>query len=423
MTTEAVWSSSSDTHSTVTPHQIRRWLELEHWSLTRSLDNFAEIWAQTSPGFNERRREVFVPLSTDFLDFDRRMASLLSDLSRIYEVPLGQLTDDIAGTTSDVLLIRLNQSSMDSTIPLKQATALLASVQKMMRSAATTAANPLHPHVGRRPRIVNEFMEDDLRFGHTKRGSFVVTVTARLGDGPEPSSPELETPPISTLTDPPSHQADGTLVARPTSTNESAEPFQPFPRRVMDTLARSLAATRELARSDAALGIEQAEGAGVTSELVQSVVEITQFSGVKEVDLSFEWASAARKTDPPSSESHVRFTADDTEILQQMRKQLTRRATADPQTLTGRITDLRRTEIGNGQEERYVIVEAVVDGRSRRVRVALSTEDYEWALLAHQRRLLFTLKGKPVKRGGRWVMDSPTIDPSFLQHIRRDEHD
>ncbi|WP_280293252.1 hypothetical protein [Nocardia abscessus] len=52
----------------------------------------------------------------------------------------------------------------------------------MMKAAATTADDPTHSQRGRRSAVVTNFLEDDIRLGHTKRGSFVFTVVTRLGE-------------------------------------------------------------------------------------------------------------------------------------------------------------------------------------------------------------------------------------------------
>ncbi|MFJ4224236.1 hypothetical protein [Microbacterium sp. NPDC089695] len=345
---------------------------------------------------------MLLPLATTYVDFHRRFRSALDDLRRAYQLSISDLAQDIASVSTDIFFVRLDQTTMDGTIPFKQATALLGSIQKMVRAAATTAANPEHSHTGRRPAAVNEFLEDDLRFGHTKRGSFIITVAARVDDPQAHAGPQ----------------------ALDIVTREASEPgLKPFSRRVMETLASGLAATkRHLADGEDVAEYEDFESArvdGMSYELVQSLLEVSDVDGLHSVDLSFQWATAGPPAPPITDEVTIR--ASELDRLQVVRDRLKKVDVPEQQTLTGRVTDLSREELGGGQEERSILLEAEVNGGLKKIKVPLTAPEYDWAIFAHQRRLLLTVSGTPVRRG-RWVLDGEvSVDTRFLEIAKREE--
>lgn len=393
----------SDLEASVTPDAVRQWLAAERWALVQSREGVAELWSVPDDDIRRPVKNVLLPIATSYADFARRFKSLLDDLRRAYSLSLTDLVQEIASVSTDLLFVRLDQTTIDGTIPFKQATALLNSIQKMVRAAATSAANPEHSHTGRRPAAVNEFIEDDLRFGHTKRGSFIITVAARLdGSG----GAELES---ASKAEPGSMAPDG---------------VKPFSRQVMETLASGLVATRRHLADQVDIheyeDYEAARNEGMSFELVQSLLDVTDVEGLRSVDLSFQWATAGPPP-PPETQSEVVFQSDEVPQLVEIRDRLKVTDVPQEQTLTGRVTDLSREELSAGQEERSILLEAEVNGGLKKVRIPLTAAEYEWAIFAHQRRLLLTVTGTPVRRG-RWVMEGTiTVDTRFLEIARREE--
>lgn len=387
----------NDLEASITPSDVRQWLAAEQWGLVQAREGIAELWSTPAERTELSIKNVLLPLATSYVDFGRRFKTVLDDLAKAYELSLAELAQQIASVSTDIFFVRLDQTTVDGTIPFKQATALLGSIQKMVRAAATSAVNPNHSHAGRRPAAVNDFLQDSLRFGHTKRGSFIITVAARL-DQPENANIEIV----------------GTEVS----------PIVPFSRQVMETLASGLAATkRHLAEGENIQDYEDYESAradGMSYELVQSLLDVADFEGLKAVDLSFQWATSGPQP-PQDSTSEIVFESAELPQLAAVRDHLKISEVPVEQTLTGRVTDLSREELGAGQEERSILLEAEVNGGLKKVKVPLTAAEYEWAIFAHQRRLLLTITGTPVRRG-RWVMEGAImLDTRFLEIAKREE--
>lgn len=105
-------------------------------------------------------------------------------LCRINNWDAFELADRITTTRADLLYLRLNDEGSGS-IPFEHAQTTIGSIYHMIRAAAAAAADPARdPSRGRLPASVEEYLRDDLRLGHTKRGSFVFTVVSRLDRDP-----------------------------------------------------------------------------------------------------------------------------------------------------------------------------------------------------------------------------------------------
>lgn len=367
---------------TFDPQRLQQWLGAERWALVSEDAGIMQLWA--SPGDMGPQRQIMLPLDSSFVDYPRRVKSLIENLSRFYKMDLEELSESISRASADLFFVRLQQFSMDGTIPLKQAAEVLSSINRMVHAAATTTANPGHSHAGKRPAVVNNFMRDDLRFGHTKRGSFIMTVAARLD-----------------------HEA-----GLPPAANEVDAPFS---RRVMSTLASGLEVTRAVASDGKPTddNLEAIKSGGASYPLVQSICEIAQTEGIQEVDFSFDWAPAGLPA--PQAAKNVIFDHDDISVISAFRDQLKERHEPERETLMGRVTELRRDKLSGSQvESRAITLEAEYLDRLRKFRVELSDEEYEWAIYAHSERLPFTVSGVPL-RNGRWSLNDAHADTSFLK--------
>jgi hypothetical protein len=331
---------------------------------------------------------VMLPINRQLRDYARRLEEAVWGVEEYYRLTRSELTDEIAALRADMLFVRLDQATTDGTIPFKQASKLLESVQRLLRAAATTTVNPESTHTGRRPAQVTDFLDEDLRLGHTRHGSFVVTVVARHAGA------EVE----DRAADDPSHEPP------------------PFTRRVMTTLAQALGATGEVVTGAEAeyASIEDLTNKGVSLEFVQSLMDVTDSEGLRALDLSFQWATGM--AEPQQVPPRILLQRDEFPSLQVLNDRLQRRAQPRTVTLFGRVKSLSREELDDGLEDNAIVLEAEVDGRLRNVLVPLEQADYDWAIEAHRHRLPFTVTGDLVKRRTWRLEGRVDVDLEFIKH-------
>lgn len=380
----------------VTPSAVSQYLASRNWHLEARRDTVKEIWRL--PGEAGNLARVMLPLATDYADFRQRFHDVLMALGQVYDVDAATLIEEIAATRADLFFVRLDQPMNDGTIPFRQAEITIESLYKMLRAAATTAHDPNHSHRGRRSNAVTEFLERDVRLGHTKPGSFVFTIVARLG----PPERTLET------------------SARPSDTG-TVGPHTPFPRMAMATLARGLETTRDLTRSFSDATLESAAAFGLSAGLVESLEDITAAEGMRSLNLSFRWAAGGMTPDVGRQTIVLDRAAIDE--LPVVRERLVRREEPPRRTeLIGTVRSLSRENVGpDCPDAATIVLIADVNGRVRPVTVTVTGDDHEWAIVAYQRKLPFTVTGDLLREGRGWCLSGDiTVNSDFLRHHSTD---
>lgn len=373
----------------LTPANIAQFLATRDW-ICRTDRKVDQVWV-LDEGSGARPISVLLPRQPSFVDFPKRLREAIETIAMTYDLGLPALAEQIASIRADLFFIRVDQRFDDGTIPLRQASSLLESIDQMIRAAALAAHNPQSTGRGRIPDTVSEFLNEDVRMGHTKKGSFIITVAARIGE----DEPVEESAP-----------------------DQIADVAPSFARRTMTTLARSLDVTRRYASSrDGFAGIADAVEQGMRLQVVQALQEIGNSDGIRSLDLSFEWAPA----EPQNSmvPNHVSLDRVLIDQLPEIERRLVRRAEPERITIVGPVKELKRQDDGAGPAEDIggeVVVHAEIGGRIRRVTVPLNTSDMSLAITAFRDRLPFTASGEIVKRGNTWRLAEPVdVDRSFLE--------
>ncbi len=424
----------------LSPARIAQFLAANSW--TCQLDRqFDQTWLQPS-GVGERIVPVLLPREPSFVDYEKRLVEAAQTIARAYGWRIATLAEQVSAVHADLFFIRVNQFSADGTIPLRQATSLLDSIDQMIRAAAVQAYNPSSSGRGRLPGIVNEFLTDDVRMGHTKKGSFIITVAARIDghvdEGPATATTAgAEQEATHSEEDASSRPADSADEEALRANDEEAvapvgeeapvngdHPFASqdapasFTRQVMTTLARSLDITRRhVSTGDDSVPFDVAVEEGLRLPIVHALQEIGDAEGLQSIDLSFEWA--AIEPQRQSVPSHIELDRPAIEALPELERRLTKSIVPARTTVIGPVTELKRTETDaesgedNGGE---IVIRADIEGRLRRVTIELAGADYDWAIRAHRAKLPFTATGEFGKKGNVWHLNEPIeVDRSFLE--------
>lgn len=381
----------------LTPATVAAFLGASGWTVQSSNDA-REVWT-LSEGLSTVAR-LLLPVDPTFVDYDVRMHEALVRLCKFTGWDLQDLTTNIQSIRSDILYIRADQYTQDGTIPLRQARELIDGAYSLLESAARAALDPRPRYQGRKPVAVTNFVEDDIRMGHTQRGSFVITVMTRLDEAEEiPLTPDEQ----ATATNGVDVQDDSLELY------ESVR-IPPFQRQVMTTLASALEETADLAATADFGNLDRAISLGVSANLCNSLSQMTQFDGLRALDLSFRWSP--REPDHPELESPVSLNRDRIPRLDQISERLTRAPEPVNASIFGQVTRLERGE----EDDEGIVTVAGYLGRSQRrsVRLYLSGNDYDYAIRAHRSRTPVTVAGTLERRGASYWMANPVVDHSSL---------
>jgi hypothetical protein len=373
VTLSAADNPYQDIAAALTPTEVSQFLEASYpWALEKRVDQVKEIWTRPASAETPKAR-VMLPLATDYADFELRFIEALRAIALVSNWDADEVQRRIISSHADLLLVHLDQAKADDTIPLRQAEATIEAIFEMVKAAAITAAAPNRgQRGGRLPGVVSSFLEEDVRLGHTQRGSFVFTVVARL-DRPSDRQPDTE---------------------------ETSVPA--FPRRVMETLARGLETTRDLAQRKGTVSAESAGQFGLSSGLVESLEDLANQEDLRSLELSFEWAATRAK--PTVGIEPIRLDRSQVSELASVREQLLQQEEPPRrETLLGMVKELAREDEGlESDDAGSVVISADVNGRRRNVHMVLSGEDHSRAIESYQRRLPLIVTGNLVFEQRAW---------------------
>lgn len=368
------------------PDRLAEYLGSIHWTRLAQKPHGA-LWADSRRTAG-KLASVILP-HQEAVDFSARWHEAIYTLVEATSNSVAELAESVASTRADMFFVRVDQSTFDTTIPLRQASKLIENIEKMIRSAAAVTDNPFRAGVGRVSGYVQDFLNDDVRMGHTKRGSFIITVAARHDEFALKEN------------------------TRDGAEDDAASPSEEIPafsRRVMTTLSRSLTATKQYISHSEETGFssfEDAVNAGVRAPFVDALYDIGAVEGVKGIDMSFDWSHAL--SSPSDTLNEVQFAPEEFDELPTLRERLKREHVPQEETVVGRITKLERTADPEEDAGGRVVLRGDVDGRVRNLHLDLEGPQYEIAIRAHQRREPLAAVGTLVKKGNRWSMEEGLI--------------
>jgi len=396
------------------PRALHQFLAVQAWTLHSQVP-FMETWIHADSA-TQASSVVHIPRDAESVDFDRRLSEAVDRIARTFDWSISELAEQVANVHADIFYIRVRSSDADGTIALRQASSTIDAIEKMVKSAAIITNNPSARGTGRTSERVSTFLNEDVRMGHTRRGSFIITVAARLQERP---------PILPGVFATPERPVDVRTVASPAEfLGSRPEPDEPsdvdmdFTRRVMTTLSRSLAVTnRHLRREDDFVDIETAQDEGMTVPIVEALEEIGAQSGSSGLDLTFEWSPVIEQK--PQVLQKIVFAPAEVEripvVIERMRR---RTEPTDVVDVEGPVVSLSREE-SDSIDSGEVHVLADVGGSTRKVGIDLVGVAYDWAIYAHRHHLPFSASGVLGKVGNRWkIVDRLSTDTAFLQNFQ-----
>ncbi|WP_431971326.1 hypothetical protein [Nocardia sp. bgisy134] len=384
----------------ITPHILGTFLSSSGWIL-EDADDISETWHH---GDAQDRPSIRLPTTTRLRDFPIRFNESLRTLCEINDWSIEQLASAVIQVRSDVLLLRADELIRYDSIPIVQAQDLIVGSVKLLTAAARSTIEPRPTHRGRASSAVRAFMNDDVRMGHTQRGSFVVSIVTTLGDGDAINSQDgvdysgeegssagrnLEAGIVSresaSRTNPESESRDLSIAS--------------FQRRVMSTLARALAVVPNLNISSGTADLDLAVDSGVSAELCDALHTMTRFEGLRALDINFKWAPAEPVHHPPVT----RLTLDrDTIPGLQYLTETFRQRDAPPvrQTIYGYVVRLERDQFTDNEDKSIALIRGVI-GRSerRQIRVVIDGALHAMAISSYQNKIPVLLTGDLEKIG------------------------
>jgi hypothetical protein len=359
-----------DVLGSLRPADLLNYLRASGWQRESEIGEKAELWVRSQQDGPEM--DVLVPLRREAGDFALRASELLRTLEEVEHRSQQQIIEDIGTSSADVVRIRaVSPEAASGSILLDSGVIFFEQAREMVLAAACATVQSKAYWARRKPAPAAEYIKK-VRLGQTERGSYVITIQS-------PVTPALRT---------------------------AIQPEQPFERQVIETLSSSLSAVHSAARQAAATGdlepFRTSVDAGVSANLCDAIVRLFEASPTAQLEVSVSWSRSR-----PSSRgaiSHTTLSSDFVPVIAEASRLFKEIAPEDDFELFGFVERLDRpTEMPFGQ----VYVNALIEGRPRRVSIQLGDPEYQLAIRAHGQRLSISCVGDLIKTGRSYQLQNP----------------
>jgi hypothetical protein len=355
------------------PLDVAAYLRARGWSQVEQQPR-ASVWALT----DDPDVEVQLPADRAFADFAERMADVLRTISEVEARSQLEVLADLKESGYDVVRLRAQTALTEiGTIALNAGVELIDHGRDMLLAAASAAAERRGFFPTRKPAAAVDYM-DRVRLGRTEVGSYVVTLLS-------PVAPALRG-----------------------GFQQALDLEEPFDRRVVVMLARSLEALRLAANEAVTRGsfdrFQESVEDGVTSNLCTAVAGMTEGLGDGgELAVSVSWSSVRPVTqDVPRT---TRFGPDVAPIIREAARIIRAAAPVEDHHAVGFVVRLdQRPDAING---RIGVLSVGADQSTRTVFMTLEQDQYAVALRAHGDKLPVSVVGRLVRVGHLYQLDDP----------------
>jgi hypothetical protein len=371
--------------ASIRPVDLQLYLRARGWKpVAATVQSEAVDWEYNSGGVSV---EVTAPRNARWRDYPRRVREVLAELSQLEGRSERVIAQDIQRASRDIIRVRaVVDGRTDGSISLEDGALLARSARSLMLAAACAAYEPRRAYHSRKPQPATEYVKS-LSMGQTEVGSFVLTVLSPV-------------PPAFT------QQANLPLVDAATTPDH-------YNRKVTRTLSTALGAVKQATEDSIVTGditpFDEAVATGVSADLCESLGIIGECATVAAVTISLGWAPA--RPEPAHVPTHHEFTPDTLEYINAAGRSLRERSPVDGFEVLGIVIAIDRPTGDPYQASDSLSGVATVltdvDGRPRKVRIALLGDDWAKAHNAMKHGLLLSCCGELTREGKFFVLKSP----------------
>lgn len=360
----------------INPADLILYLKSHGWIQKESVYSSLSIWIQKNA--KNAEFEVLVPLETNFVDYALRISETLSVLEIFEGRSASFKYQQLINSSMDVIRIRADSiKTINGTLSLNDSVVLLEASRDLITAAACSTVSPKANYATRKPDKVVEFM-NKVQFDHTEKGSFIITISTKI---------------------PPSLK-----ISENSDENSSIE--EPFERRVMTNLLLALEACREASKKALITNdikpFDAVIEKGVSANLCEAIVAISNSSGNDHLDISMEW-SLGRPV-PNFTSNKVEFNKEFLPFISEAARTFKEIKPIEEFELKGVVIKLARKE---RDEDGDVTVFGLLDGQQRRVNIKLEKSIYDIAITAHTEGIPITCVGELKKQGNMYYLVNP----------------
>lgn len=367
----------------VTPLELTTLLRASGWRSTRQIGDKTTVWQFE----DDSDTELLVPARQELGDYPARVFDVLEALSYVTGRSHLQLLFDLSVSNTDVVRVRAVSPGVENgTINIREGAEFVKHSMEMMLAAASSTVQKQSVFLTRKPDRAVEYL-DKVRLGQTEQGSFILTLLS-------PVAPSRSNLSLFYTT-----EGEGE--------RESQEGEPPFERQVTELLARSLNRVKNAATLVANTGVldpfKDAVQEGVTSNLCEALVGLHENGAQSEVEVNFAWSRG--RVAPANVPASIRISDQNISVIRSAVKMFREIAPAEPVVIQGFVAKLSRPQPNARGGE--ITIHGFIDRDIHKVKVQLSHDDYQQAVVAHERYKPVACRGELIKSGSLFRFSKP----------------
>jgi hypothetical protein len=350
------------------PMNIIGYLRGRGWHKFSEQQGRFSVWSH--PNYPDA--EVVVPLKREASDFVTRLADILSELEGAEQRSQLDILRELVNSGFDVVRLAAQAGGTnDGTIRLDDGVALISHARDILLSSACATVQPRPVFHARKPNQATDYMAK-ARLGQTEHGSYILTILS-------PVAPQLN----------------------PYSATDLF-PEEPFERKVISTLARSVNLAVEAASQPDFGPFQNAVSHGVSANLCEAISGLFKIGDPVSVAVSVAWSQ--NRPVPADVIARTVISSDVVPTIEEAARMFRARDTLEDYVVEGTIIKLERSE---GQSSGKVTIFGRVEDGMRKVVVALPRPEYDEATRAHTEFRPVRVSGNLLREGRTFHLENP----------------
>lgn len=348
-----------DGQTSVSVEQLQAYLQSKHWFEDGKIRSVATIWHRQQ----DEDAEVVLPVSY-VKDFRQRVRDALAAIASFEQREVLDVIGDVKRLFSNVITVRvIHADTEDGTIPINDGVLLISKAKDLLSAAAQSVYAKRRHFFGPAPKDARHYL-DTLLLGQTEIGSYIVNVIA-----PNQASLFAE-------------------QAAPDPTTAAAIPLsQAITLNLVTGLEALAKASTTYEEGGDLKAFDDAVLSGASANLCDALLG---FSGEKH-DRTFEITVTAAAVPMVDSEPRkFEFDKKHVEVLEKVSGYYKDDYVLPDRVLTGHITKLVRPR---GESAGTITLDSALGDVERKVRVALTGDDYHLAVIAHDDGQMVRVQG------------------------------
>jgi len=344
---------------TVSVEQLHSYLQSKQWFEDGKIRSVATIWHT----LEDKNAEVVLPIPT-VKDYQQRIRDALADIASFEQRSVAKVISDVKRLLSNVITIRVvHEDTRDGTIPINDGVLLVSKAKELLSAAAQAVYSKRKHFSGRTPKTAREYL-DTLLLGQTEIGSYVVNVILPQQENSwlDQSRPDLAVADAIDL----SQAITSKLVMG------------------LDALATASLDYEEQGKLQV---FDAAVAFGASANLCDALLGFSGEKYNRKFEITVTAAPSPLFNSPPR-----KFSFDDrhVQVLQQASGYYKDDYLLQNRILTGHITKLVRQK---GETSGTITLDSALGEFERKIRIALTGDDYHLAVIAHDKRHLVRVQG------------------------------